>query len=534
MDAQPNVLLTLLVTVIASLAFAYIRRRNSFLARLRGPKSPSLWIGNEGDIYYQNEVGDCEFKWMRQFGSAWRRRGCLGEDYLTVADPKALQYILHTSGYNFHKRRDLLKMTEMVAGKGLSCAHGKDHERQRKIIAPAFFTSQLKAFVPTFQDVASKLAQRWKDELVAPDSSGQPLINITGWISRTTLDIIGQTGFDFQFGSLDNAETKLSKMYGNLFIDSTLYPSPLDLIFKSTWRYIPEFLLRYVRYLPTREYHRFRTYLDYAREFSADIIEKNATKGDGNDLMSVLLRTNASEDPKNRLRHWEIVDQLSALLLAGQETTASSLSWFFWEMARNPESQERIREELAARFMQSNNGELTVADLDSMTYTQAALKESMRLHPIIWSLSRVASRDDVIPLAFPITTTSGEQVSSIPVKKGTVIDLAIHAYQRLPQVWGEDANEWNPDRFLDAEIAKQTSVGVYGNLLNFSGGLQGCVGWRFAVLEMLVIIATVLRHFEISLPLAEIVVRRKPSIIMMPMAEGQIGAWMGLVIKPLN
>jgi hypothetical protein len=94
-------------------------------------------------------------------------------------------------------------------------------------------------------------------------------------------------------------------------IDSTLYPSPLDLIFKSTWRYIPEFLLRYVRYLPTREYHRFRTYLDYAREFSADIIEKNATKGDENDLMSVLLRTNASEDPKNRLRHWEIVDQLS-------------------------------------------------------------------------------------------------------------------------------------------------------------------------------------------------------------------------------
>ena len=97
MDAQPNVLFTLLVAVIASLAFAYIRRRNSFLARLRGPKSPSLWIGkhrpflfwgkqglttcdigNEGDIHYQNEVGDCEFKWMRQFGSAWRRRGCLG------------------------------------------------------------------------------------------------------------------------------------------------------------------------------------------------------------------------------------------------------------------------------------------------------------------------------------------------------------------------------------------------------------------------------------------------------------------------
>jgi len=57
-------------------------------------------------------------------------------------------------------------------------------------------------------------------------------------------------------------------------------------------------------------------------------------------------------------------------------------------------------------------------------------QESLRLHPIIWMLGRVASRDDVIPLAFPIATESGEQVSSIPVKKGTIIDIAIHAYQR--------------------------------------------------------------------------------------------------------
>jgi hypothetical protein len=57
----------------------------------------------------------------------------------------------------------------------------------------------------------------------------------------------------------------------------------------------------------------------------------------------------------------------------------------------------------------------------------------MRLHPIIWMLGRVASRDDVIPLAFPITTKSGERVSSIPIKKGTIIDIAIHAYHRC--VW---------------------------------------------------------------------------------------------------
>ena len=100
-------------------------------------------------------------------------------------------------------------------------------------------------------------------------------------------------------------------------IDTTLYPTPLHLIFKSTWRYIPGFLFHFVRYLPSREYRRFRIYLDYVRKFSADIILKNMAKGDGNDMMSVLLRTNASEDPKNRLKHHEIVDQLSCVLRPG-------------------------------------------------------------------------------------------------------------------------------------------------------------------------------------------------------------------------
>ncbi|KAI0297456.1 cytochrome P450 [Multifurca ochricompacta] len=541
MNAQSDALPALLAVVVVFLIYVYahFRRRGSFLSQLQGPKSHSFWIGNEGEIFHQNEVGDCEFKWMRQFGSAWRHRGCLGVDHLMVADPKALQYILHTSGYNFPKKIDLVKVTEMVTGKALSCAHGKVHERQRKILAPSFFASQLKVFLPIFQDVASKLVQKWKDELATSDPSGSPpFINVTGWVSRATFDIMGQAGFDFHFGSLDGAETQLSKMYGNLFLDSTLYPSPFNLVFKSTWRYVPEFLLRFVRYLPTRECRRFREYLDYAREFSRDVAQKNMAKGDGNDMMSVFLRTNASEDPKYRLKGPEIVDQLSALLLAGQETTASSLTWFFWEIARHPESQERIREEISVVYRRNNGAELSAADLDGMTYTQAALKESMRLHPIVWMLGRVASRDDAIPLAFPITTKSGQQVSSIPVKKGTIIDIAVHAYQRLPEVWGEDAGEWNPDRFLNFENVKQTSLGVYGNLLNFSGGPQGCIGWRFAVLEMLVIISTLIKDFEFSIPLENEKkierIYRKPSVIMMPMAEGRIGAWMGLVIKPLN
>ena len=105
----------------------------------------------------------------------------------------------------------------------------------------------------------------------------------------------------------------------------------------------------------------------------------------------------------------------------------------------------------------------------------------MRLHPIVWQLSRIAARDDIIPLAFPITTKSGKQISSIPVCKGTHVDMSLCSYSRLvghlcllvvsikwgirvPEVWGEDAGEWNPKRFLHIDKEKQISVGLYANL----------------------------------------------------------------------
>jgi hypothetical protein len=105
----------------------------------------------------------------------------------------------------------------------------------------------------------------------------------------------------------------------------------------------------------------------------------------------------------------------------------------------------------------------------------------MRLHPIVWELSRVAARDDAIPLASPIATKSGEQISVIPVRKGTHIDMSFCSYHRwvavrcrpavslkcdirLPEVWGEDADEWNPRRFRHVDKEKQISVGLYANL----------------------------------------------------------------------
>ncbi|KAI0253590.1 cytochrome P450 [Lactifluus subvellereus] len=512
----------------------HTRRGKSILRDLRGPVSKSFWLGNQPEYVYQKETGESEFKWMREYGSAWRVRGCMGEDRLVVADPKALQYILHTSGYNFPKTPDASHTIRMLTGNGIGCTKGEVHRRQRKVMATAFSVPHLKAFLAQFQVTASKLVQRWKDE-IATDRNHEPILNLSEWLSKTTLDIIGGAGFDFDFGALDNSHNPVTRMYESLFVDS-LYHGPLDALFKSFWRYLPEPVLDLLVHLPRREYRRFRNYLRSIREVSREIVRKSIVKGDGRDIMSVLLRANDSEDPQTKLSDGEVVDQIATLLLAGHDTSANSLTWFFWELAKHPESAREIREEIAAVRARIGARDFSINDLEGMSTMLAALKESMRLHPIVWQLSRIAARDDVIPLAFPITTKSGQQISAIPVRKGTHIDLSFCSYARVPEVWGEDADKWNPERFRHLDKEKQVSVGLYGNLPNFSGGVRGCLGWRFAIIEMQAIAATLLENFEFSLPpqTQETCITRRPLVLMVPMVEGQMYPWMGLKVRCLD
>lgn len=112
------------------------------------------------------------------------------------------------------------------------------------------------------------------------------------------------------------------------------------------------------------------------------------------DLISVLLRANASENPTNKMTDDEVIHQItcatsfllemiwlthstnttSTLLLAGHDTIANTSSWFLWEVAKHPESQGRIRAEIAAFRAKKGEAQPSIADLDNMTYTQAALK----------------------------------------------------------------------------------------------------------------------------------------------------------------
>lgn len=92
------------------------------------------------------------------------------------------------------------------------------------------------------------------------------------------------------------------------------------------------------------------------------------------------------------------------------------------------------------------------------------LKEIFRYQSVNVDMERMVGRDDVLPLMTPITTRSGKVIDKIPVAKGTILILSVAGYNGLKEVWGEDAMEFNPDRWINPKQKNIPSLGVFGNL----------------------------------------------------------------------
>ncbi|KAL0954104.1 hypothetical protein HGRIS_005250 [Hohenbuehelia grisea] len=456
----------LAIVLLSGVYYLFIRSRGT-VRYLRGPPRPSVLLGNQRELRYQAEVGDLEFAWVREYGPTFKMGGCWGTDILATADPKALQYIMHTAGYHFPKNAMVAQSSANIMGWGIASVQGEVHQRHRKVMNPAFTAQQLRTFLPLFQRSANRLTQKWKDEI----QIGTKVFNVSRWLARLTLDAIGDAAFDYRFGALEDEGNVLSKCFENLFSDSVLYPSDWDTLFRALWAYIPAPILALTEYLPTREYKRFRHFKKLSQGIAKELIKEKESalaESTSRDVMSVLVRSNQSEDTVRKLNEEEVLSQMATLMLAGHETTASTTTWLLYELSRHPEDQTKIREEILALRKRTGRKEFTIADMEALEFTNACLKETLRLYPIVATLFRCSDRDDVIPLSTPVTNEKGETVSQVIVPKGQEIHIEIAPYNRLPSVWGEDADKWNPKRFLDDSMKdKQTSLGVLANLMTF-------------------------------------------------------------------
>ncbi|KAG1820586.1 cytochrome P450 [Suillus subaureus] len=525
------------------LAIVYgVYRRYSYisLADVPGPESASFIMGNLKELY-QGQAAEADFKWQAQFGNIVRFRGSFGEDQLMISDPAALQYILARSGYRFPKPHDRRTLSQMMNGKGIFSVDGDNHKRHKKIMLPGFGGPESKAFLLLFKNCAESMCNKWM-EIISHSKEGSVVFNIPAWVSRATLDAIGEAAFDVRFNSIDNDENALARSYRGLMTDVFGSPSDGMLLFQDISKYIPPRILKYyIEMGKSPRITRMRETGNLATSVAKQLVKDKAEMllgGKGSrDIFSLLaVKANMDTNAKAKLTEEELFAQMRTILAAGHETTSNTISWALLELARWPDIQSRLRAEIwetEATVHARGDVNFTIADFDAMPYTAAVIKEVLRLCCVAYHVHRCASQDDILPLSQPITTRSGEVIRELPVPKGTRIVVSIAAYNRNKELWGEDAHLFNPDRWLNgtAKEKKVTSIGVYSNLMTFLGGVRFCVGWRFAVIELQAFLTEIVGKFEFAPTDKTELIRREACLVMSPTIEGEVGNGVQLPLR---
>lgn len=181
----------------------------------------------------------------------------------------------------------------------------------------------------------------------------------------------------------------------------------------------------------------------------------------------------------------ELRSQLLNILLAGRDTTASLLSWSLQMLARHPSFFQKLRKTILADFgpYSSSRDNITFASLKSCRYLQYFMNEVLRLFPVVPVNRRVATHDTFLPQG---GGSDGKQ--PVYLRAGQVVTYSPFVTQRRKDLWGEDAEVFNPDRWFDRRAGWE--------YLPFNGGPRLCIGQQFALTEAGYVLVRLLQRFD--------------------------------------
>ncbi|KAH9927286.1 cytochrome P450 monooxygenase [Fomitopsis serialis] len=472
------------------------------LDNLPGPSSQSAVKGNMGQfrgpegIEFQRDLID------HYGGHVVKLHGLFNRPMLYVFDPKALQTILIKDESIWEEPPAYTATNLTLFGPGLLSTLGDQHKKQRRMLNPVFSTTHLRSMLPIFYDTIRKL----RDAIEARVRDKPQELDMAGWMGRTALELIGQGGLGYSFDKLvDDTKDPLAIALKLLFPIVTKL-TVLPLLLPYLREIIPPSLRgTLARMVPISTAREMKYNADYIAQRSQDIfnMKKRALEqgdaavaeqiGRGKDIMSILMKANMSASEKDSLPEYELISQMSTLVAAAMDTTSNSLSRVMQILSENPAVQQKLR----AEIIEASQGEdMPYERLMQLPYLDAVCRETLlsaRIEP-----SRRAVRDTVIPLSRPIHGTDGKLVTEIAVPKGTEAVIGTLGSNTSQAFWGEDALEWKPERWLSPLPESVTEAGipsVVGNMMTFLAGKRACIGFKFAEMEIKVVLATLLQSF---------------------------------------
>ncbi|MFP2910008.1 cytochrome P450 [Pyxidicoccus sp. 3LFB2] len=258
-------------------------------------------------------------------------------------------------------------------------------------------------------------------------------------------------------------------------------------------------LIQLPRALPLPSHRRFARDAGTLDRVVRGIIERRRRDGgEHHDLLQMLMEAR-DEDTGERMSDTQLRDEVMTLLLAGHETTASALAWTVMLLSQNPGARKDLEAELARELAGRTP---TVEDLPRLALTRRVVDESLRLYPPAWIFSRAAIQDDV--------------VGGFRVPKGSYVLIVPWVLHRHPKLW-EKPEAFDPDRFLPEREKERPRFTFFP----FGGGPRQCIGNQFALMELVLVLATLLQRVRLDLapghslaPAPAITLRPKPGVFV--------------------
>ncbi|KAJ7745984.1 cytochrome P450 [Mycena metata] len=497
------------------------------LNNIRGPQSPSFWMGNMAEIW--SPYGwDFHHELAEKYGGVVKFGALFGEKQLYVFDPKSLHQIMVKDQHIFEETDSMISGTRVSFGEGILSSLGEQHRKQRKMLNPVFSVAHLRHMVPLFFGVGKRVQAVLESKV----QNGPQEVDMLLWMTRCALELVGQAGLGHSFDPLVD-DTIPPYILSIKKFGITMHRMALAVNYILPWASqigSPKFQRVIVNMVPWKNLHTGRDVTDMMYSTAVHIYntKKAALKaGDaavsqqisqGKDIISILMKDNDNASSADRLSEEEILGQLNTLVFAATDTTSSALSRALHILAQHPDAQEKLRQEI--RSTQRDGVDLSYDEIVSMEYLDAVCRETLRLYPPVTFLQRVARKDTILTMSTPITTADGSMVTEIPVPAETNILVSILASNRNPAVWGPDALEWKPERWLSPlpkSVADAHIPGIYSNLMTFNGGGRACIGFKFSQLEMKVVLYLLVERFKFSM--SDKVITWQMSTISIPVVD---------------
>lgn len=410
-----------------------------------GPKGAFL-LGNL-KAFKQDMMGflaDCESKYGAM---CWFTVGPL--KVCLLSDPELIKEILQTRADEVIKPWGLQQL-KVALGDGLITSEGTYWRKQRKLIQQAFQPKRLKQY-------GDVMVKRGKERLALWQDGECRDLHMDSM--KTTLAIVAESLFGMDFTkeaehtiqtALDHFQVRFERMLIDTIPIPLNWPTPTNIRLKKEVREVQSIIQGFID-------------------------QRKQNIGDDSDLLGWLV----ANQPETGISDQEIIDETLTMLMAGHETTGSTLSVALYLVAKHPEVEERFLREMDEVL---GDSEPTADDFDSLVYTQCIVQETMRMYPAAWAMSR----ESIKPM----------ELGGYHFPKRTQFMIAQSVMHKLKSYYPEP-EKFKPERWLANQ--KRTDLPKYA-FLPFGGGARFCIGSTFATMEATLLFAIWMKKFRCQIP----------------------------------